>query len=125
MIRIISNGSKWAGETPDSVADLLLVLAAHPLDRKFEEFGNFVNAAPLTSASPAGYDKNGKMTYHQGPLIYPDHPETARFFGNFAHLSHVFTIDTDEPEFISVLTAAIRANQKRPDYATPSKRLMA
>lgn len=86
---IISNGSKWAGEAPDSVETLLAVLAEHPLDRRFEEYGNFIFA----------YDA-----------------QHTRFWGNFFTLSHVFNIDTDEPEMAERLTAAIRANQQRADY---------
>ncbi len=34
-------GSKWAGEAPDTVADLLAMLAKEPLDPRFEEHGDF------------------------------------------------------------------------------------
>lgn len=39
---IHSNGSKWAGEEPDSLDTLCEVLQSNPLDRSFEEFGNFI-----------------------------------------------------------------------------------
>ena len=90
MLDIISNGSKWAGQQPDDLQTLIDVLSSNPLDPTFEEYGNFIH--------PDG-----------GAL-------GTRFFGNFAHLSHVFQIDTDEPELIQRLTAAIRANQATPAY---------
>lgn len=40
-MEIISNGSHWAGEDPDSVEQLLAVLAKEPLDPTFERYGNF------------------------------------------------------------------------------------
>ena len=89
---IISNGSKWAGEAPDIIDDLLEVLASQPLDRRFEMSGNFIE---------------------------PFNGET-RFWGNFLTVSHVFNIDTDEPDVIKRLTAAIRENQQRPDYLAQS-----
>ena len=85
---INSNGSKWAGQAPDTVADLLKVLSSHPLDRTFEEYGNFIIA--------------DKDMWH--------------FFGNFLTVSHVFSIDTDDRETIDSLTVAIRCNQTRRDY---------
>lgn len=86
---INSNGSKWAGEAPDTIDDLLKALASNPLHWGFD-----------------------------GNLIYPleNMPGTTRFCGNFLTVSHVFCIDTDEPDVIKKLTAAIRVNQQRPDY---------
>ena len=85
---IISNGSKWLGEPPDPIEKLLEVLASHPLNRVFERCGNFI-----------GPSAGG-----------------TRFWGNFEGLSHVFDIETDDPDVIGRLTAAIRENQRRPDY---------
>ncbi len=91
---IISNGSKWAvdtrynGDTSDPIDDLLEVLASTPLDRRFEKLGNFIE--PFK--------------------------DLTRFWGNFFIVSHVFDIDTNEPEVIEKLTAAIRENQQRADY---------
>lgn len=85
---ITSNGSKWAGEPPDSVETLLAVLARHTLDPRFETFGNFVQR------EAAGVS----------------------FFGNFLDLSHVFNITTNDPAVWKPLVRAIRRNQRRPDY---------
>lgn len=72
------------------LAVLEALLAVEPLSRNFEEYGNFALALP-----------DGKGT---------------RFWGNFANISHAFQVDTDEPETIERLTAAIRANQQTTAY---------
>ncbi len=72
---ITSNGSKWAGETPDTIDDLLKVLASDPLDRVFEKYGNFTYPSEETKG----------MT---------------RFFGNFRHRRDLSLADEGacEPE---------------------------
>lgn len=85
---ILSNGSKWAGQAPDDLATLLDVLGRHPLEGYF---------APFVRLDPAS-------------------PDRVRFFGNFATVSHVFRIVTDDPEVIASLAAAIVLNVLRPDY---------
>lgn len=45
-----------------------------------------------------------------GDPIYPDSPEARRFFGNFAGVSRVFTIDTDDDGHIAQMRAAISMN---------------
>ena len=87
---IQSNGSRWAGQAPASVDELLDVLARETLDPRFEKYGNFI----LRDETPL------------------------RFWGNFLSVSHVFSIDTDDAALIERLTAAIRANQQRPAYQT-------
>jgi frataxin-like iron-binding protein CyaY len=77
----------------------LQVLKDNPLDRTFEAYGNFIT--PLTADN-----------LKRKPELWG----STRFHGNFHALSHVFWIDTDEPELINTLTAAIRENQQRPDY---------
>ena len=98
---INSNGSKWYGDEQDSIETLIEVLGKHPLDRGFEAYGNFIAVDP--------------------PLIKGDNMRGTNFFGNFLTVSHVFNIDTDDPEVIRKLTAAIRENQKRPDYREQEK----
>jgi hypothetical protein len=87
--RIVSNGSKWAGEAPDTIETLIEVLKAHMLDPGFSEYANFIRTT-------------GKGEVH--------------FFGDFRRLSHVFNIHTDEPKVIARLTRAIRENMRREDY---------
>ena len=92
---IHSNGSKWLGQEPDTIEKLLEVLAAQPLDRSFEAFGNFVTPCERK-------------------------PSFTSIFVNFYHLSHVFNIDSNDPAIVERLSAAIRANQRRPDYLSQS-----
>jgi hypothetical protein len=98
MTTITSNGSKWAGEPPDTLETLLEVLTREPLDPMFAAYGDFV--IDLSREQP------------------DQPPGTLRFWGNFYALSHVFSIDTNEPPIIDQLTTAIRANQQTPAYAT-------
>jgi hypothetical protein len=88
MINIMSNGSKWMGENPDTIEKLCEVLKNYPLDRTFEDYGNFIITDGVTTT----------------------------FFGNFLNLSHVFNIITDEIEIIELLTGLILENRKRTDY---------
>lgn len=84
---IISNGSRWAGQEPASMADLIDVLAMHPLDAQYAPFFHTSEATGAT-----------------------------RFFGNFTTISHVFNIDTTDDDTITNLKSAIATNLKRPDY---------
>ena len=109
MLNIKSNGSKWAGQEPDSIDELLEVLEIHPLDRTFEKYGNFIDKSPRWGR------------YGKGPNPYPDNPGVVIFFGNFYGLSHVFNIHTDEAEVIDRLAKTIRKNRRRTDYTGQSK----
>lgn len=109
MIEILSNGSKWAGQEPDSIDVLLDVLNREPLDPTFENCGDFIDPSPTW----------GK--YGTTPSPYPDNPNVVSFFGNFLKVSHVFNIHTDDTEIIEKLTVAIRANQQRTDYIKARK----
>jgi hypothetical protein len=100
MIHIQSNGSRWAGEEPATINDLVTMLNTHPLDPSFERYGNFIIANPISATT-------------REPLL----PKGGvRFFGNFYAYSHGFSIDTDEAAIIDGLTTAIRANQQTADY---------
>jgi len=114
MLEIKSNGSKWFGEEPDTIEKLLEVLAVEPLDRKFENFGNFIYK-PFTWK----YGRGNRIV-NDKPM-YPDNPAMLNFFGNFLRVSHVFNITTDDPVIIAKLRKAIRANKKRPDYLSQDK----
>lgn len=122
MTKIISNGSHWAGEEESPLASLFEVLATQPLLRSFERYGNFIQADPeiewLEWQASREFPHIGRHV--PGPSPYAP-LMVHRFWGNFLNVSHVFSIDTDEPELIERLTAAIRANQQRPDYLAQPK----
>lgn len=94
---IDSNGSKWLGEEPDSIDTLCDVLKNYCLDPSFEDYGNFCTCL----------DSEPQIGAPEGSF---------RFWGNFLELSHVFSIDTNDPTVINHLTTLIRANQQREDY---------
>lgn len=88
-IQIISNGSRWYGEEPATIAELIQVLAERPLDPSFELNGSgFVNDESF---------------------------DTLRCFGNFHHHSHVFNIRGKRTELAELITA-IGANIASPAY---------
>ncbi len=86
MIDIISNGSKWLGQAPDTIEKLFHTLKNYPLDRHFDYYSHKL--------------VNGQISFH----------------GNFANVSHVFHINTDEKWLINKLRRLIRFNKKRSDY---------
>lgn len=101
---ILSNGSKGAGQEPDSIEELLKTLETEPLDSSFEEYGNFFSRVHrddfLKPNSDFARKWDGAMT----------------FFGNFRNCSHVFNIYTFDQEIIVKLINAIEDNKQRPDY---------
>lgn len=116
MLEIQHNGSKWYGQVPDSIEELLTMLATHPLDRTFEDYGNFINLA--TPDRYEHYDRSVKAKeWCQAGCTH--------FNGNFATYSHAFSVYTNEPAIVDALTTAIRANQQRPDYLSQITRRMA
>lgn len=93
---IQSNGSRWAGEEPATIEELLTVLAGNDLD--VSAYG------PAKARQVFGDALYGFVTLDG---------DTATYEGNFRDVSHVFNITTDDPEVIARLTAAIRANLDR------------
>lgn len=93
---IISNGSKWAGQSPDTIDTLIAVLQRETLDPSFERHGNF--AMEMES-------------------------DYVLFFGNFLTVSHVFNITSSDPDVIIRLRKAIRENQAKPEYITARKNM--
>ena len=81
---IRSNGSKWAGQAPDSIDDLLQRLNKNRLS--FRLF--------------------------RGRFHHREH-FGRNFFGNFDDLSAAFNVDTDDPDLIRTLRRAIIANWRR------------
>ena len=99
MLEIENNGSKWAGQEPDSVEVLLKVLEQEPLNKTFEEYGDF--------CYPLEADFCKKHNYPKG---------TIAFFGNFFKYSHCFSIRTDELPVIKRLASAIENNKQTAAY---------
>ena len=101
---IQSNGSKWAGEDPDTIEELLRVLKVEPLDKTFEKYGDFFSRV------------------HREDFIHPDlnfakeWDGSMHFFGNFRLYSHVFNIHTFDQAIIVSLISAIEDNKQREDY---------
>lgn len=91
------NGSKWAGEDPDDLDTLLRLLRTEALDPRFAgAYGTYSHLVtdhlPWTEA-----DRLPHLGY-------------VRFSGNFLHISHAFSIVTDDPVIIGALHDAIRCN---------------
>ena len=99
-MEILSNGSKWAGQEPDTLEQLLEVLKTEPLDPTFEQYGNF---------------------YERPSVRYDDQYAC---HGNFDNLSHVFDIRGTKEE-LEPLRKAIRRNQRTPAYKMARERLLA
>ncbi len=100
MLIINSNGSKWYGQEPDGIPELLKALKKYTLDPSFEKYGNFVDHNPKYIGKKTQEKLNG----------------CTRFFGNFIDRSHVFSIDTDDETIINELEAAIQQNKQTEAY---------
>lgn len=88
------NGSKWAGEAPDSIDVLVRVLSEHTLQAHWD------GAALIRDAFPSGVpDCYARFTHH--------------FCGNFVEVSHGFSIYSNDPDVIALLLGAVAANVAR------------
>lgn len=96
MLSIYLNGNHSHKNNHALIDHLLELLDTEPLDKNFENFGNFVH-------------KNG-VRDDKNPQDY------VCFFGSFRYFSYPFRICTDEPKIIDNLTTAIRANQQKAGY---------
>lgn len=63
------------------------------------------------------YKPRYRTLYRGTTPLYPDHPEALSYFGNFHGYSFGFNIETDDPELIARMDAAIAANMATPAYA--------
>ena len=90
---IISNGSRFAGQPPATLPELLAVMAEHPISAHFRDI--------LASNVPG-------------------RPGFVDFLGNFEDVSHVFHILTDDPDVCATMYAAIRANAARFGWTLPT-----
>lgn len=85
--RVVSNGSRWAGQAPLEIDALLKVLKEHPLNALHAPF-----------------------------IVESEIEPSIQFHGNFVTVSHVFNIHTNDAELIATLTDAIKENMQRADY---------
>lgn len=116
FIFINNNGSRWGGEEPGDIAELLEAMGTTPLDPDFENYGNFITQDPCVGVSNPDYRKvEGADEWIDGPRIF-DVDGVVYFSGNFLCLSCAFSIYTNDIETIAKLTDAIRTNQQRDDY---------
>lgn len=109
FIFIQSNGSRWAGEEEGDITELLDVLGKYTLDH--ERFGAFYDVDVCRGVeNPDWHYGSSAERWINGDRLYAS-DGVYRFFGNFAELSHVFTIDTNHKPTIDALVAAIEANK--------------
>lgn len=89
----------------DEALDGRFLSLMEPGDRPFE------NAARIGVRNPEWTSpQDTAPEWIDGAPIYPDSPDAVRFFGNFAEVSHGFTIDLDDAELIQRMRDAIEAN---------------
>ncbi len=91
---IQSNGSKWYGQEPDTIDELLEVLKTETIEDRFFSKTYYSHHDKWLTRCPIS--KEGDI-YH--------------FFGNFEQLSHVFNIRTNDPVIIDKLKNAIMNNE--------------
>ena len=107
FVFINSNGSKWAGQDPDDIDELLRVLAEYKLR---PNLAPFVELNPCQGVYNPAFRYDAKEPqYIAGPRLFKA-DGVVHFSGNFDKLSHVFSIYTNDPDTISRLTAAIKEN---------------
>lgn len=106
MIKIISNGNKWAKTKPwitaepETIEELKEVLKTQTLDPSFEKYGNFINNNPR-------WLKEELKELYKGCSVV---------FGNFKKYSHVFNIITDDKQLLSELQELINKNKNTVEY---------
>lgn len=105
MIKVVSYGLVNHEDRDHSlvISHLLETLANHPLDRSFQNYGNFCYALD----GPDGFEDEQARLAARGMFC---------FFGNFFDLSNVFCIHSDEPDVIRTISVAIFLNKQRLDY---------
>lgn len=106
LTHVIFNGSKWAGEEPDTIEQLFVVLAREPLDPSFE----------LLSSGHAteGFVKEVSREFADAYGIEGLRPVC--FSGNFFGYSHAFSVVTTDAELIRRIGVALKANMMSDAY---------
>lgn len=122
MINIhhIGNNSSIPNWPTNNLEGLLDALNRWPLDpclnmqvSAIEE--GHLDAKPYCDRAWGGcaghYNAKLKRTVYTATVpLYPEAPDALRYWGNFIGYSFGFTLDTDDPELIARLDAAISAN---------------
>ena len=109
---IYSNGSKWAGEEPDTIDKLISVLKNNTIqERFFEHYQGYENKTDRVknslNRSPIDNSEEIQKIHGKNMIL---------FFGNFEEISHVFRIASSEPEIINKLSKAIKENKGYKKY---------
>jgi hypothetical protein len=107
---IISNGSRWFGEEPATIDELVEILKVATLEDRF--FGKYQDRR-----------EEEPKTFVLCPISKKE--GTYWFFGNFEENSHVFNIETNDAAVIAKLRAAIMANKGWKQYIGRCKYLAA
>lgn len=100
VTEILSNGSKWYGQKPDTIEDFLHNLKQYPLDPIFESYGDFV-----TLYNPIKWTESNRK--YKGFYV---------IFGNFLHGAGVFRIMTNDETLIKTVTELVTANKLMDEY---------
>lgn len=102
--------------TEPQVESLVALMQREALDGRFLSLMGpgdrpFEGAARIGVRNPEWAGPFGTVPkWIDGPPIYPDSPDAVRFFGNFAEVSHGFTLDLDDAGLIERMRAAIEQN---------------
>ena len=104
---IVSNGSKWAGESPDQIEVFMDRLVAEPLDPMFEKLGFIGRWNPSSNL-------DGDLSRFVG---------AKSFSGNFLKISAAFSIITLDDDLADKLTRLIEANMLLPEYVERANEL--
>lgn len=89
-------------EEDGALERLFEMLASHPLQRSFEEHGDFIEP-PVWDSPPSKWAPDGS----DGEI---------HFNGNFDTYAFAFSLATNDPALIDRLRVAVEANRARPDF---------
>jgi hypothetical protein len=103
ITNIISNGSKWNGEKPDSIATLCHVLKTHPLEERLVFKQKHITSKPGVFEWVISW-----------PIKKQKRAGVYNFFGNFKDICHVFNIETNDQKVIKTLKMHIMNNSAYP-----------
>ena len=110
FIFIQTNGSRWRGEDPGDVAELLDVLGKYKL--RDDGFAYYEPDPCRGVENPDWYFGSDAEKWIDGPRMYAE-DGVFRFHGNFDELSHAFCIDTNHKPTIDALVSAIENNRRK------------